>query len=51
MHEYGMVPVYWDNGYVNQNNASGLFDRRAGSLYYKDFMNSIREAFGQEDLE
>ncbi|MCQ2252234.1 MAG: cellulase family glycosylhydrolase [Bacteroidales bacterium] len=51
MHSNGIIPVYWDNGYVNQNNASGLFDRRAGSLYYKDFMNSIREAFGQEDLE
>ncbi len=51
MHEYGMVPVYWDNGYVNQNNASGLFKRSEGKLYYTDFMNGIREAFGLEDLE
>lgn len=51
MREYGMVPVYWDNGYVNQNNASGLFKRREGKLYYKEFMNGIREAYGLDDLE
>jgi len=50
MHEDGIVPVYWDSGFVNHNNSSGLFDRKAQKIYYLDFINAIRQAVGLESL-
>jgi endoglucanase len=37
---YGMVPVYWDNGYY-ANNQCGLFDRNSGAILDQGAVNAI----------
>lgn len=42
--QYGMVPVYWDNGY-NGNNGYGLFDRNTNAVTQQGIIDAINEAF------
>ena len=36
-----LVPVYWDAGYPEADNASGLFDRETGAQVHPDLINAI----------
>lgn len=37
---HGLVPFYWDSGYMG-NNASGIFDRKTGAKAYPGIVESI----------
>lgn len=39
----GLVPVYWDNGYLG-NNGMGLFDRHNGAQVYPELISTIVNA-------
>ncbi|MEO5493262.1 MAG: glycoside hydrolase family 5 protein [Sphingomonas sp.] len=39
----GLVPMYWDNGYIS-NHATGLFDRTKAKIAFPDTVKAIIEA-------
>lgn len=42
-HQHGLVPMYWDNGYLT-NHQSGVFNRGAGTPGYPDAIKAIVDA-------
>jgi len=42
-YQHGIVPVYWDNGYLS-NHQSGLFDRAAATQGYAPAIKAITDA-------
>lgn len=42
-YQHGLVPMYWDNGYLSNHN-SGLFDRATAAPGYSDTITAIVDA-------
>lgn len=41
---HGLVPVYWDNGYPNDDYSFGLFDRHSGAQVHTAIIDAIIKA-------
>ena len=48
--EYGLIPVCWDNGYVNTGDPFGLFDRRNCTVAFPEIVAAATGVYSEENI-
>ena len=48
--EYGLVPVCWDNGYVNTGDPFGLFDRKNCTVAFPEIVAAATGVYSKENI-
>lgn len=48
--EYGLVPVCWDNGYIDTGDPFGLFDRRNCTVAFPEIVTAATGVYSKENI-